>query len=203
MLTSSVDDTIGNSTVYARQLLSQGRVVKPMIVVETERLILRHFHIFDVEAMNRVFGDAEVMRFGPGVQTTLWVQDWLRGCLENYYQKWGFGKWAVVEKSKRETIGYCGLSYLPDLLGQPEIDIGYRLVRSVWGRGYATEAVLAVRDYSFNVPCLPRLIAMIDPQNVASIRVAEKAGMRYETEVMFEGYTHPDHVYSISNSMRV
>lgn len=170
-----------------------------MIIVETERLILRHFHRFDAEAMHRIFGNAEVMRFGPGVQTIEWVRDWLRDCLENYYQKWGFGPWAVVEKSRRETVGYCGLFYFPDIVGRPEIEIGYRLARFAWGRGYATESVLAVRDYGFNVLCLPRLIAMIDPQNTASIHVAEKAGMRYEKEVMFEGYTHPDHVYSIVN----
>ena len=173
-----------------------------MIIVETERLMLRHFHILDLEAMNRVFGDAEVMRYGPGVQTTAWVQDWLLGCLENYYEKWGFGPWAVVETNTRETVGYCGLFFFPDVAGQPEVEIGYRLIRSAWGRGYATEAVLAVRDYSFNVLCLPRLIAMIDPENVGSIRVAEKAGMQYEKEVMFEGYTHPDHVYSIANPIR-
>jgi RimJ/RimL family protein N-acetyltransferase len=169
-----------------------------MIVVETERLILRHFHLFDVEALQSVFGDAEVMRFGPGVQTIEWIRDWLRDCLANYYQNWGFGPWAVVEKSTRQTVGYCGLFYFPDIVGEPEIEIGYRLARSVWGRGYATEAVLAVRDYGFNVLCLQRLIAMIDPGNVASIRVAEKAGMHYEKDVMFEGYTHPDRVYVIA-----
>jgi ribosomal-protein-alanine N-acetyltransferase len=169
-----------------------------MIVLETERLILRHFHLFDGDAMQAIFGDAEVMYFGPGVQTTEWIQAWLKTCLENYYQKWGFGPWAVVEKSAHMTIGYCGLFYYPDVAGRPEIEIGYRLARSAWGRGYATEAVLAVRDYAFNVLCLPRLIAMIDPQNVASLRVAEKTGMRYETDVMFEGYTHPDGVYAIS-----
>ncbi len=170
-----------------------------MIVLETERLILRHFHLLDVAAMQRIFGDAEVMRFGPGVQTAEWIRNWVQGCLENYYPKWGFGPWAVVEKRRRETIGYCGLFYFPDVARQPEVEIGYRLARAVWGQGYATEAVLAVRDYAFNVLCLQRLIAMIDPQNVPSIRVAEKAGMRYEKDVMFEGYTHPDHVYAMAN----
>jgi RimJ/RimL family protein N-acetyltransferase len=104
-----------------------------MIVTETERLILRHFHIFDAEAMYRVFGDAEVMRFGPGVQTARWVRDWLRGCLEDYYKEWGFGPWAVMEKRTREIVGYCGLFYFPDIVGQPEVEIGFRLARSVWG----------------------------------------------------------------------
>ena len=170
-----------------------------MVILETDRLILRHFHILDAEAMGYVFGDAEVMRFGPGVQTAQWIHDWLVGCLENYYQKWGFGPWAVVEKNSGQAIGYCGLFYFPDVGGQPAVEIGYRLARSVWGQGYATEAVLAVRDYGFNVLGLPRLIAMIDPANAASIRVAAKAGMRYEKDVMFEGYTHPDQVFTISN----
>jgi len=173
-----------------------------MIVAETERLLLRHFHMADLDPMQRVFGDSEVMHFGPGIQTTQWIQDWLRECLENYCRNWGFGPWAVAEKSRRETIGYCGLFYFPDVAGQPEIEIGYRLARSFWGRGYATEAVFAARDYAFDVLCLPRLIAMIDPQNVASIRVAQKAGMHYEKEVMFEGYTHPDHVYTLANPRR-
>ena len=184
-------------------LQDKHRLSQTMIIIETERLFLRHFHILDSEAMQRVFGDAEVMRFGPGIQTTQWIHDWLRGCLENYYQTWGFGPWAVVERSSRVIIGYCGLFYYPDINGRPETEIGYRLARPVWGCGYATEAVLAVREYGFNVLCLPRLIAMIDPQNIASIRVAEKAGMRYEAEVMFTGYTHPDHVYAIANPSTV
>lgn len=168
-----------------------------MIVIETERLILRHFHAFDGEAMDQVFGDAEVMRFGPGVQSQAQVRDWLRECQENY-SRLGFGPWAVVSKSQREVIGYCGLFHFPDLDGQAEIEIGYRLARSVWGQGYATEAVIAVREYGFNILGLKRLVALIDPQNAASIRVAEKAGMRHEKDVMLEDYDHPDHLYAIT-----
>ncbi|HEY9792445.1 MAG TPA: GNAT family N-acetyltransferase [Candidatus Obscuribacterales bacterium] len=64
-------------------------------------------------------------------------------------------------------------------------------------RGYGTEALTAVIRYAFDVLQLPRLIAMIDPENTASLRVAQKSGMKYEAEVMFEGYTHPDHCYVI------
>jgi len=168
-----------------------------MIVRETDRLLLRHFHFLDLNAMMRVFGDSEVMRFGPGVQSSEWVRSWLQSCLEDYYLRRGFGPWAVMEKQRRETIGYCGLFYFPDIEGQPEIEIGYRLARSFWGSGYATEAARAVRDYSFDVLGLSRLIALIDPQNKASIRVAEKIGMRYEKDAILAGYTHPDHVYAL------
>jgi RimJ/RimL family protein N-acetyltransferase len=164
----------------------------------TERLALRHFHILDAEPMCRVFGDPEVMHFGDGVQTKEWVDTWIRTCLERYFQTWGFGPYAVVERQSQAVIGYCGLFFFPDINGQPEVEIGYRLARAAWGRGYATEAAQAVRDFAFDRLGLQRLIAIIDPSNTASIRVAEKIGMRHETEVMLEGYTHPDHVYVLA-----
>jgi RimJ/RimL family protein N-acetyltransferase len=77
------------------------------------------------------------------------------------------------------------------------VELGYRLARSAWGKGYATEATIAVRDHAFTSLGMKRLIAIIDPSNLASVRVAEKLGMRFESEVMLEGYTHPDHVYAL------
>ena len=166
------------------------------VIAETGRLILRPFHMSDDEAMQRVLGDIEVMRFSAGVKTPEGVRAWLCRCVENY-QKQSFGLWAVVEKTSGEVIGYCGLTHFPDVAGLPETEIGYRLARPYWGHGYATEAVQAVRDYAFETLGLRRLIALVDPDNVASIRVAEKIGLRYEKDVMLEGYTHPDRVYSI------
>jgi RimJ/RimL family protein N-acetyltransferase len=166
-------------------------------MLTTQRLLIRPFHILDAEPMYQVFGDPEVMRFGNGVQTREWVEGWLRTCLERYYQTWGFGPYAVVEQDAHNVIGYCGLFFFPELDGQPEVEIGYRFVRSAWGHGYATEAAAAVRDFTFKTLGIKRLIAMIDPSNTASIRVAEKIGMQFEKEVMLEGYTHPDHVYVI------
>ncbi len=167
-------------------------------ILQTERLYVRHVHILDHVAMCAIFGDAEVMRFGAGVQTKAWVHDWLATCLDQYYRQWGFGPYAVVERQSRQVIGYCGLFYFPDINGRPEVEIGYRLARSAWGHGYATEAAQAVRDFAFQTLCLKRLIALIDPHNSASIRVAEKLGMAYESDVVFEGYDHPDHVYAIA-----
>lgn len=169
-----------------------------MFQITTERLFLRHFHILDREPMYRLFGDPEVMRFGEGVQTPEWVEAWLRTCLERYSQTWGFGPYAVVEKQNQIVLGYCGLFYFPDIQGQPEVEIGYRLIRSVWGYGYATEAARAVRDFAFETLGIKRLVALIDPSNAASIRVAEKIGMRYEKDVMLEGYSHPDRLYVVT-----
>jgi len=167
-----------------------------MLIAETDRLILRHFHVVDAVAMERVFCDPEVMQFSSGVKSSQWVEQWLRGCLEDYFQKWGFGLWAVVNKRSAEVIGFCGLTRFPDVGGQPETEIGYRLARKHWGHGFATEAACAVRDYGLNRLGFSRLISIIDPKNIASIRVAEKTGLRFEKEVIFRGFL--DSVYVIS-----
>lgn len=163
-------------------------------MLTTPRLTLRPVHLGDCAALMAIFGDAEVMRYGDGVQHAAWVDQWVRRQRQQE-QEWGFGVYGVVERQQRQLIGYCGLFAFPDVAGQPEIEIGYRLARMAWGQGYATEAAQAVCSYAFEILTLPRLIAMIDPHNQASIRVATKLGMRYDREVMFEGYSHPDHVY--------
>jgi len=147
--------------------------------------------------MYRIFCDPDVMRFSDGVKTKEWVRAWLEACLERY-QTWGFGPYAVLEQNSQNVIGYCGLFFFPELDGQAEVEIGYRLARSAWGQGYATEAAFAVRDYAFTTLGMKRLIAMIDPSNLASIRVAEKMGMHYDKDILLEGYTHPDHVYVVT-----
>jgi len=170
-----------------------------MFRLKTERLFLRQFQTTDREPMYRIFCDADVMRFSEGVKTKEWVHDWLHTCLERY-QTWGFGPYAVIEQSSQNVIGYCGLFFFPDLDGKAETEIGYRLARSTWGQGYATEAACAVRDYAFTTLGIKRLIAMIDPSNLSSIRVAEKMGMHYEKDILLEGFTHPDGVYVVTVS---
>lgn len=169
-----------------------------MLVIETARLQLREFVLEDSSALSAVLGDADVMKFGPGTQSLKQIQDWLADAI-NQYKLRGFGPWAVIGKNSDTLLGYCGLFYFPDLAGREEIEIGYRFARSHWGRGYATEAAAAVREHAFNQLGIPRLVAMIDPGNTASLRVAEKLGMHYKKEIMFEGYTHPDYLYEITN----
>jgi RimJ/RimL family protein N-acetyltransferase len=170
-----------------------------MTVLTTERLTLRCFHLQDVDAIYRVFGNPDVMRFSDGAKTREAVQIWLQTSID-HYETWGFGPYAVAQICHEIVIGYCGLFFVPDLGGQPEIEIGYRFISQAWGHGYATEAATAVRDYAFDTWRIKRLIALIDPSNRASIRVAEKIGMHCEKEIMLEGYTHPDHIYVIAGT---
>lgn len=166
--------------------------------LNTARLRLRHFRPSDSEALAAVFGDAQVMRYGDGVQSAAWIKAWINARMERYAAGPSPAVYAVTTRLEDRALGYCGLFFFPDVDGRLEIEIGYRLARAAWGQGYATEAARAVRDEAFAALGLRRLIALIDPDHRASIRVAEKIGMHHEKDVMMEGYTHPDRVYVIS-----
>ncbi len=168
-----------------------------MVITETDRLVLRPFELSDLDALTPILADPEVMRFsvsGP------WSRErtlrFLQGCVADYAEeRWGFGLWAVVHKRDAQLIGYCGLSRFADVDGVAEVEIGFRLAPEYWGRGLATEAVRAVRDYAFEHLGMRRLISMIEPENSRSIRVAEKAGMVREKEIWKWG--RPVLVYAV------
>ena len=170
-----------------------------MPVFTSKRLKFRQFKPQDSTQLMSIFGDKDVMHYGDGIQTIEWVKTWISK-QQHSYQKFNYGNWAVIQNETSELIGYCGLTYENDVCGKPETTIGYRFAQHYWGKGYATEAVLATLDYSFNTLDLKRIVATIDPHNIASIKVAQKTGMTYEQDVMYEGYTHADHVYVLESN---
>lgn len=149
-----------------------------MIALKTKRLLLRPLEAQDAADLTAVFGDPEVMRFGDGPQTEDWVREWIAWVSRGYGER-GYGPLAVVLKGSGGLIGYCGLFYFEDINGRPEVELGYRLARKAWGKGFATEAAAAVRDHAFETLGLDRLISLIDPANHASIAVAKKLGMTH------------------------
>ena len=156
-----------------------------MIVTETKRLILRYFIPSDIDRLAKIVADPEVMRFSEtGVKNRAQAEDFLDWMLY-HYQKYGFGLYAVIDKESSELIGYCGL-LLWTLDNHREMEIGYRLATDYWGRGLATEAAKAVRDYGWQLTKSDRIICIIEPTNYNSIRVAEKLGMKYEKDTVFK-----------------
>jgi ribosomal-protein-alanine N-acetyltransferase len=129
--------------------------------------------------------DVEVTHFIGGVKTREQTRERLEQWLAEY-ERYGFSKWAVVLRGGEELIGRCGLSR-EQIDGEDEWELGWTFARAHWGKGYATEAAKAAMEYSFRVLGHRRLISLIRPGNVASVRVAEKIGMNYERRVQWDG----------------
>jgi RimJ/RimL family protein N-acetyltransferase len=158
------------------------------IILETPRLILREFVTHDAEDLARVICDPETMRYYPMRFTREQADEWIARNLERYAAD-GHGLWAVVLKESGEFIGDCGV-IRQHLEGGDELEIGYHLHRAQWGRGYATEAARACRDWIFANTAAPRAISLIRPENLPSRRVAERNGMTIWKEIEWRGLPH-------------
>ena len=160
----------------------------PMIVLETERLLLRRFTPEDAADNYRIYTDPENMRFmGRRPDSVEFERYHLRKHIADYYDKHGFGLWAAVLKENDRLIGRCGLLY-QQVEGTREVEVTYLIDRHYWGRGLATEAARETVKLGFERYKFPRIVALINPENVASVRVAEKIGMGYEREVSFKDF---------------
>jgi [ribosomal protein S5]-alanine N-acetyltransferase len=149
-----------------------------LIILTTERLLLRRQTSADAEFLVALWSDPEVTRHLGGPRD----QEWLRATFEESAVdpfREEFDLWPVVERASGQPIGHCGL--LPkEVDGLPEIELNYIFARSAWGRGYAVEIGTALLRHAFKNLGLQRLIALIDPENEASERVAARLGMRLE-----------------------
>ena len=159
-----------------------------MGVTETERLTLRRFTPEDAADNYRIYTDPENMRFmGRQPDSVEFERYHIRRHIANYYDTHGFGLWAAVLKENKQLIGRCGLLY-QQVEDRREVEVSYLIDRHYWGRGLATEAAREVVRLGFEQYRFPRIVAMINPENVASVRVAEKAGLRFGRRVQFKEF---------------
>jgi ribosomal-protein-alanine N-acetyltransferase len=153
--------------------------------LETQRLRLKSLQTADAESLARLWTDPEVTKFMGGprnfevVRQTL-VED------AQVDPPPEFDLWPVIEKATGRIIGHCGLLD-KEVEGVTEIELVYVFAKSAWGQGYATEMAAAVKDYALGQLGLERIISLIDPENAASERVAEKVGLRYEQDIVRPG----------------
>lgn len=117
--------------------------------------------------------------------------------LKNYkdYQVNGYGRWAVIDKSTNNFIGWCGLKYSQNL---NETDIGFRFFEEYWSKGFATESAKACLQYGFEKLNLKTIIGRAMAENIASVKVLEKIGLQYLREFNFDG--HKGVIYEIDIS---
>jgi RimJ/RimL family protein N-acetyltransferase len=158
--------------------------------LETPRLVIRTFEPGDADAWIALFSDPEVRRFlPPGPVPTL--EDF-QGAIESRHameRETGYAMWVVEARATGEFLGQCGLrpAATMDPTAGPEIDLAYHFVPGSWGKGYATEAVIAVLAHALGPLGLGGVMAVAIPDNVGSWRVMEKAGMRYEGKASYYG----------------
>ena len=146
-------------------------------MIETERLLLRAWQPSDEAPFAALNADPEVTRYlrGPMRRDQ---SDELLARIRGHWQEHGFGLYAVEVRDSGAFIGFVGLaipSFLPEVL--PAVEVGWRLAREAWGNGYATEGARASLRHGFDELGLRQIISIIDPGNVASLRVAERLGM--------------------------
>lgn len=127
------------------------------------------------------------MRFYPRPYSREEVDEWIGRQIGRYAM--GAGLLGVVLRDSGTLIGDCGLVW-QEVEGVEEPEIGYHVHREHQGRGYATEAARAVRDYAFGTLGCDHVISMIRPENLASRRVAEKNGLTVDRTVFWRGYDH-------------
>jgi [ribosomal protein S5]-alanine N-acetyltransferase len=168
-------------------------------MIKTERLVLRLPTLADATGLLEAFGDPEAMRYiGDGSTTDLAGSEQAVGRWLERWDAWGIGMFIVVRSEDTRVLGRVGfLRWDPETweIGGSETELGWGLAREHWGRGYATEAALRLRDWAIAERGLTRLISLIQHENQRSVRVAEKLGERYERDVEVRG--KPTWLYSL------
>jgi RimJ/RimL family protein N-acetyltransferase len=164
--------------------------------LDTARLVLRPWHDDDLDGYAAMCADAAVMRHMGDGSTLDRADAWRQMAMfVGHWQLRGYGMWAVEERDTGRFIGRVGL-HRPE--GWPGLEVGWMLARHTWGRGYATEAGRASLEHAWNVVGADHVISVIAPDNVASVRVAERLGEKPEgthdlngLEVLLYGIDRP------------
>lgn len=154
--------------------------------IETPRLLLRQWRATDFPAFAAMSDDAQVMTCFPERLTRTESDALAERCAASIRER-GWGFWALEEKVTRRFICFTGLGVpSPVLPFSPCVEIAWRLTRSAWGRGLATEAAQAALHFAFSVPALPEIVAFTARINHRSLALIERLGMREDGD-----FPHP------------
>jgi len=165
------------------------------IVFQTPRLILRRFTEADAPLLLQLNSDPEVVKYvhEPPLETKEQALNILVNIIMPQYKN-DLGRWAMHTKEDNAFIGWCGLKYRPEL---DEIDLGYRMIKTAWGKGYATESAKKTLEYGFSTLNLKLITGKAHIENLASIKVLEKIGMNFLSEGTEDNC--PLRIYTIAN----
>lgn len=159
-------------------------------ILQTPRLILREFHLEDAENFYELNRNPNVIKFtgDSSFQSISEAEEFLKNYKD--YERNGYGRWAVTEKDSSEFLGWCGLKF-----DGKETDIGFRFFEKHWNKGFATESAKACLEYGFNELNLHEIVGRAMKENIGSVKVLGKIGMKFIKEMEFE--LHPGVLYRI------
>ncbi len=138
--------------------------------------------------VKQIFGDPLTMRYYPNTRDE-------KECIysihriQKHHDKFGFGMMSSFLKTTKEFVGHCGFLN-QEIDGEVITEIGYLTLRKHWGKGFASEAAMACKEFGFNELNKHQLISLIRPENKASKRVAEKNKMSIWKTIQHKGYVH-------------
>ena len=155
-----------------------------IVIIETNRLILREYTLDDFDNLYEIVSDPETMRHYPKPFDEERTRDWIEWNLENY-KNYGFGLWVVTLKETGEFIGDCGIS-IQNIDGELLPEIGYHIHKKYWRRGFGSEAARAVRDWAFENTDYNCIYSYMKYTNVGSYSTAIANGMRKVKEYQDE-----------------
>ncbi len=150
------------------------------VIFQTPRLILRQITLEDARLILQLNSNPEVVKYlhEPTLQSLADAESVISNIILPQYKN-NLGRWAIINKTDNNFMGWCGLKYRPEL---EEIDLGYRLMQACWDKGYATEAAEHTLNHGFNTLNLPLITGRAHIENRASIKVLEKIGMQFISE---------------------
>lgn len=165
------------------------------VILQTPHLLLRRQVPADLDDLWALYCDPEITRYIPDApRSRQEAKEELEWHMNGHPRNPDLGLWATIHRETGRFIGRCGL--LPwTIEGRQEVEVAYTIARPYWGQGLATEAARAILQHGFVTLNLERLVCLIDPENAASQKVAEKIGMTLEKRVDEGEYT-PFFIYS-------
>jgi ribosomal-protein-alanine N-acetyltransferase len=164
------------------------------LIAQSERIYLRELNTSDALSFYNLNIDFEVLKY-TGDEPFKDIED-VKIFLKKYvkqYENYKMGRWAICLNNTHKMIGWCGLKYHPK---EKLADIGYRLLKTQWNKGYATEATQLALEYGFNKLNLKEIIAHVHEKNNASHKVILKAGLKYYKTIIYDN--KPARFYTIT-----
>lgn len=162
---------------------SQGQ---PVTIKQTKRLVIRELSTNDIEEMYPIYQNPEIRKYITDIED--YLEDEIakqEAYIKNVYNFYGYGLWGVFSKTTKHLIGRCGIeNHIID--GREEIMLSYLIDSEHWGYGYALECCNAVLQYAKEELEIKRIVAVIDKDNLRSIKTAEKLGMKAEKEILYK-----------------